>query len=95
MLSKCANPGCGALFRYLTEGKVYVAEYYDEGDVCMVAGTTYVAGKRTSRREMFWLCRTCESKLTLTTKGNDVVAVPRGQVLDKGDQPLRELRLAG
>ena len=33
MLSKCANPGCGAPFRYLNEGKVYVADYFDEGDV--------------------------------------------------------------
>jgi len=94
MLSKCANSQCGAPFRNLKEGRVYVAEYYDEGDVCMLAGAPHAAGKRTSRHEMFWLCGACDRAFVLTAKGNAVVPVARGK-LGQGEYPLREVRLAG
>jgi len=95
VLSKCANPDCGALFRYLKEGKVYVADYYEEGDVCLLGGVPHVAGKRSDRQEMFWLCGTCDRSLILAAKGNEVVVAQRGQKLPKDDRPLRQIRLAG
>ena len=94
MLSKCANPQCGAPFRNLKEGKVYVAEYYDEGDVCLLVGSAKSIGKKTSRHEMFWMCGTCDRAFVLAVNGNEVVTVRRGQ-LGKGHHPLREVRLAG
>jgi len=95
MLSKCANPGCGAPFRYLNEGTVYVAEWCEEGDVCVLTDSAHVAGKRWTRLEMFWLCSPCNRSVTLTVKANEVVAVSRALVLAQGRRPLRELRISG
>ena len=95
MLSKCANPGCGAPFRYLNEGKVYVAEWCNEGDVCVLTESAQAAGKRWNRLEMFWLCGNCDRSLTLTARANEVVAIPRTQLLAQGSRPLRELRISG
>lgn len=94
MLSKCANPGCGAPFRYLNEGTVYVGEWCQDGDVCGLTESAHLSGKRWSRLEMFWLCTACNRTLTLTVKGNEVVAIPRAKLLT-GDRPLRELRISG
>jgi len=95
MLSKCANPGCGAPFRYLNEGMVYVAEWCEDGDVCVLTASAESSGKRWSRLEMFWLCSACNRNVTLTVKGNAVVAMPRTQLLAQGNRPLRELRISG
>lgn len=94
MLSKCANPGCGALFRYLNEGKVYVAEWCNEGDVCVLAESTPSASRRWNRLEMFWLCGACDRTMTLTARANEVVPMPRSQLMAH-DRPLRELRISG
>ena len=96
MLSKCANPGCGTPFRYLNEGTVYVAEWCrsDGGEVCILAEVAPGAGKR-NRLEMFWLCGACNRRVTLTVKGNEVVALPRAELLALGERPLRELRISG
>ncbi len=94
MLSKCANPICGVPFRNMKDGRVYVAEYYDEGDVCLLAGAPHVAGKRSSRHEMYWLCGTCDRAMVLAVRENKVVTIRRAQVVEN-DHLLREIRLAG
>lgn len=57
MLSKCANPDCGATFHYLGEGKLYElkAEAPQDPHFKKAAG----------RAERFWLCDQCSNLMTL------------------------------
>lgn len=57
MLSKCANPGCFANFRYLHEGKVFRLERGDPRVETPDAQTRSV--------EYFWLCEGCSRSLKL------------------------------
>jgi hypothetical protein len=86
MLAQCANPGCAAKFRYLHEGKVYVADWVGEADPSN--GTT--CWRRT---EMFWLCGSCCRQFALSKKGTQVEPVKLGAALLDGVM-LRELRIS-
>ena len=66
MLSKCANPDCGATFHYLGEGKLYeikVDRDRDPQPFKMSAG----------RAERFWLCDRCSSLMTLAVDASKKV----------------------
>jgi hypothetical protein len=66
MLSKCANPDCGATFHYLGEGKLYeikVDPNQDPQPFKMSAG----------RAERFWLCDRCSSLMTLAVDASKKV----------------------
>jgi hypothetical protein len=54
MLAKCSNPSCSALFRYLTEGRLYRLE---SDPALRTSGS--------SPAEYFWLCGFCSSTMTL------------------------------
>lgn len=62
MLSKCANPGCPAPFRYLHQGKLFRLD----------TGPEYPPAKSSEkpvrRLEFFWLCEECAVRLTLDYK---------------------------
>ena len=77
MLSKCANPGCSNLFRYLHEGRLFrmETEIQREGSSSL---TCRPDGKKSIRRmEFFWLCDNCASTMTLVyEKGVGVRARP-------------------
>ena len=77
MVSKCANPRCSNLFRYLHEGKLFrmETEIESEGGSSSAYGTS---GKKPRRHlEFFWLCDNCASTMTLTyEKGEGVKAKP-------------------
>ncbi len=66
MLSKCVNPGCTAVFRYLHEGKVFRLER-DLGDD---------SDKHARNFEYFWLCSTCASFLTVVYEHKEVAVRP-------------------
>jgi hypothetical protein len=55
MLSKCANPSCHSIFRYLHEGKVFRLERRHDNDPNVHAKDF----------EYFWLCSTCAAFLTI------------------------------
>jgi len=95
MLSRCANPACGAPFRYLNEGKVFVAEWANAGDACDLTESAVPSNKPWGRREMFWLCSACQKRMQLVAKGNQVTAAPLGQPAGKGERVLREIRISG
>ncbi len=60
MISRCANPYCGAPFRYLREGKLF--QLYTGSD----PGPSSGSGQKTSRQmEYFWLCGQCAATLRL------------------------------
>ena len=51
MLAKCANPKCSAVFRHLSEGKLF--------------RVPRVGTKKLLAMEHFWLCRKCAETMTL------------------------------
>ena len=55
MLSKCANPACASVFRYLHEGKVFRLERRHDDDPEVHARDF----------EYFWLCSSCTEFLTV------------------------------
>ncbi len=94
MLAKCANPECGARFRYLTEGTVYLAEWPNEGDTCGLSDWDGPLNRCLGRREMFWLCTACDRRLTLIAEAGRVVPTPRSQVQENDDRILRPMKIA-
>lgn len=60
MLSKCANPTCPTVFRYLHEGKLYVID--PRGTL---AGHKPRSSSRSGQMEYLWLCSSCCLYLTI------------------------------
>jgi hypothetical protein len=68
MLSKCANPECSEMFRYLHEGKIFYLAPTPE--VTIATGMLHP-----ELRERFWLCARCSKKMTLAWGGTNVKLV--------------------
>jgi len=58
MLSKCFNPACNTLFRYLRDGRIFQLEI------------PAAPGNHSSqhRREYFWLCGCCCSEFSVVLR---------------------------
>jgi len=64
MLSKCSNPECSTRFLYLHSGKVFRLNADPPSE------------PRRRRREYFWLCDDCATRMTLVFRpGLGVIAV--------------------
>ena len=63
VLSKCANPECKTLFKYLREGRLVRMSTGVSARQPRVAGDAPHASLH--RSEFFWLCGTCSSSFTL------------------------------
>lgn len=61
MLQKCANPGCTVPFRSLREGKLFLAETFNNELDPDFDGNR----RKTRKREHFWLCGPCSTHFTL------------------------------
>jgi len=70
MLSKCANPECSEIFRYLHEGKVFYLAPTPE--VLIATGM-----QDPSLHERFWLCDRCSKEMTLVWAGTQVKLVSK------------------
>ena len=68
MLSKCANPGCFANFRYLHEGRVFRLERGDP--------RIETIGEQVRSLEYFWLCERCSKSLKLVYERGCVTVHP-------------------
>jgi len=80
MLSKCANPECSAVFRYLHQGKLYRAELGNGANAAYAPEASDFSEKPARRIEYFWLCERCVSRVTLTyKKGVGVSVQPRAR----------------
>jgi hypothetical protein len=76
MLSKCANPDCGASFHYLGEGKLYEIRF-DKPERQAVEQK-----KAAGRSERFWLCDRCSTQMTLAVDpSSKIVLMPLRQPL--------------
>ncbi len=74
MLSKCANPGCSELFRYLGEGRLFQLER----TVSPESG-----GKSTRKIEHYWLCDRCSRAMRVGVLENEALLIfsdPDGNV---------------
>ena len=59
MMSKCANPSCSSVFRYLRDGKLFQVP---AGASPKLASDS---PKTPARDEFFWLCGSCSRELTI------------------------------
>jgi len=62
MLSKCANPECSEVFRYLHQGKIFYLAPTPEIHASMGVLSP-------SLQERFWLCDQCSRRMTLGWDG--------------------------
>src|SRR5437773_11005028 len=69
VLSKCANPDCSEIFRYLHQGKIFSLAPTPEVEA--VSGEMLPA-----LQERFWLCDECSKKMTVVWGGTQVKLVP-------------------
>lgn len=65
MISKCANPTCGARFLYLHTGKLFRFELEPKDDEGPLLGFDPSLRKHSRGVEFFWLCETCSAVMTL------------------------------
>jgi hypothetical protein len=82
MVSKCANPGCSAVFLYLRLGKLFRVEVQPTELNQSGFGSEVVIKKPVRRVEYFWLCDICARKMTLIsdkTSGVKIKMMERAQ----------------
>lgn len=69
MLSKCANPECSEILRYLHQGKIFCLA--PTPDVQVAMGMQHPA-----LEERFWLCDRCSREMTVTWDGTQATVKP-------------------
>lgn len=90
MLSKCANPACQNTFRYLNEGKVFLADWVGS---TQENRENYDACWR--RTEMFWLCDACSGTFALSKQGGSIIPIQRSLIKEEDMRLLKEIRISG
>lgn len=82
MLSKCANPECSEMFRYLRQGKVF-----------RLAPSPAVQAAATALgcqlNERFWLCGRCSQEMTVIWNGTRASIAP----LPKSEMDIPPLQI--
>jgi hypothetical protein len=69
MLSKCANPECSEIFRYLHAGKIFYLAPTPDIEIAM--GMQHPA-----LHERFWLCSRCAKEMKVVWGGARAKVVP-------------------
>ena len=71
MVTKCANPSCSAVFRYLKGGRLFLFEAPPRLSAS-VPSTPETEFHRSQVRsgEYFWLCEECAKNMTITSDEN-------------------------
>ncbi len=85
MLSKCANPGCSEVFRYLGEGRLFQVGR---------AVTPDSGGKASRKIEHYWLCNQCSRAMRIGVLENEALLIfsdPDGTV---STSPVDHVRAA-
>ena len=79
MLSKCANPTCTNLFRYLHEGRLYLVNSASHFDGRKRFSTPDI---KSGSPEFDWLCSVCSSYMTIhIDEGNGTIVVVESETL--------------
>lgn len=79
MIARCANPICGAHFRYLNQGRVYNVPIYESE-----TGRERQSSVGPKRVEHFWLCSVCCLTLTLVLRSGKAEIQARYPLLTAG-----------
>jgi len=69
MLSKCANPECSAVLRYLRQGKIFYLAPTPDVQIAMGMQCPLL-------RERFWLCDRCSKEMTVIWSGTEAEVAP-------------------
>ena len=72
MLSKCLNPDCPTIFRYLGEGRLYRVELPSSQ---LRPSLTGAPPRRNQPVENFWLCKECARRFVLTVDAEGAVCL--------------------
>jgi hypothetical protein len=75
MVSKCANPGCQAPFRYFHTGKLFRIDKESGYERRRLLGTEREAKKPARHLEFYWLCDDCARSMTLAFDESSGVSV--------------------
>jgi hypothetical protein len=71
MVTKCANPSCSAVFRYLRGGRLFLFETTNKMPTAVPPSSETGFGKSEFRSgEYFWLCEKCAKGMTITSDEN-------------------------
>jgi hypothetical protein len=76
MVSKCANPSCGASFQYLRSGKLFLLDLRHSRTV---SENGSAAVSKRGAAEYFWLCDQCCSQLTVVVGRNGPATVAKAR----------------
>jgi len=75
MVAKCANPDCGAPFRYWGQGRLFRLDLSEHPKRMKQTGGNRAL--RSHNVEHFWLCGNCAPRLTLALDQNgEIVTIP-------------------
>ena len=85
MLSKCANPTCSNLFRYLHEGRLYLINSVSHFDRWKRLSTS---ARKSGPPEYAWLCSVCASYMTIHINEENRMIV----VIERETLKFQELR---
>jgi hypothetical protein len=85
MLSKCANPDCSTVFRYLHEGKLYVIPSTTAPSVRRPSPDLKYAGKSRTL-EYVWLCSLCCRDMTIEAYDGGAIRVVRKREIQNGSE---------
>ena len=83
MLSKCTNPDCSTVFRYLHEGKLYVIPSTTAPSVRRPSPDLKYAGKSRTL-EYVWLCSLCCRDMTIEAYVGGAIRVVRKREIQNG-----------
>lgn len=78
MVSRCANPECGAHFHYLSQGRLFHFEVDAKvSEKPAQSGPRLVSRKKpVAKVEHYWLCSKCAGSMTLKFDKNGIAIVP-------------------
>ena len=74
MVTKCANPSCGASFQYLRGGKLFLLDLPRFSSQAQGGNGNGHAGRTA---EYFWLCNRCCLELTVIVDASGQAAVAK------------------
>lgn len=86
MLSKCANPECSAVLRYLGQGRIFYLA--PTPDVKISIGINCALW-----HERFWLCDRCAKHMTVVWSGNEAAVAPLPAKRPEAPPPARKAML--
>jgi len=89
MVTKCANPSCSTVFRYLRGGRLFLMEGPRSPLNSVLSSSESGFGKSEFRSgEYFWLCQECAKSMTINSdkNGHAFVAVDEREYLNQSSR---------